>query len=225
MMDIEVDVRDDDGEEIKEDDDELLVGKEATLYRAISARINFLSADRADLQFCSKEASLKMSSPSRSDWLKLKRIGRYLIHRGQVAHVYRWQSPSPTITVFVDSNWAGCLRTRTSTTGMAILHGAHLFRSISRARSNIALSSAEAELYAMVHGGSEGLGARAMGLDFGLDLKPNRQVDASAAIRITQRKGLGKVRHLDTQSLWIQDALRERRSSSTGCRGLRTQAT
>ena len=26
-----------------------------------------------------------------------------------------------------------------------------------------------------------------------------------------QRKGLGKVRHLDTQSLWIQDALREKR--------------
>ena len=36
-------------------------------------------------------------------------------------------------------------------------------------------------------------------------------VDASAAIGIAQRKGLGKVRHLDVQSLWIQDALRTRR--------------
>lgn len=65
----------------------------------------------------------------------------------------------------------------------------------------------------MVHGGSEGLGARAMGLDFGLDLQPHLRVDASAAIGIAQRTGLGKVRHLDTQSLWIQDALRERRLS------------
>ena len=44
-----------------------------------------------------------------------------------------------------------------------------------------------------------------------MDLKPYLHVDASAAIGIAQRKGLGKIRHLDTQSLWIQDALRERR--------------
>ena len=50
-----------------------------------------------------------------------------------------------------------------------------------------------------------------MGIYFGLDLQPHLQVDASAAIGIARRKGLGKVRHLDTQSLWIQDALRERR--------------
>ena len=36
-------------------------------------------------------------------------------------------------------------------------------------------------------------------------------VDASAAIGICQRKGLGTVRHLDTQWLWIQDALRQKR--------------
>ena len=36
-------------------------------------------------------------------------------------------------------------------------------------------------------------------------------VDASAAIGIAQRKGLGKIRHLHTQSLWVQDAVREKR--------------
>ena len=63
----------------------------------------------------------------------------------------------------------------------------------------------------MVTGASEGLGARAMAADFGLEASPHSVVDASAAIGIAQRKGLGKIRHLDTQSLWIQDALRERR--------------
>ena len=84
------------------------------------------------------------------------------------------------------------------------MHGGHLIRTISRTQANIALSSAEAELYAMVHAGSEGLGARAMGLDFGMSLMPHLHVDASAAIGIAQRKGLGKVRHLDTRLLWIQ---------------------
>ena len=52
-----------------------------------------------------------------------------------------------------------------------------------------------------------------MGEDFGLSLKPRMMVDASAAIGIAQRKGLYKIRHLDTQQLWIQDALHERRVS------------
>ena len=45
----------------------------------------------------------------------------------------------------------------------------------------------------------------------GREAEAHLQVDASAAIGIAQRKGLGKVRHLDCQSLWIQDAVRERR--------------
>ena len=65
----------------------------------------------------------------------------------------------------------------------------------------------------MVRGASEGLGIKPMGSDFGMKLKPHLMVDASAAIWIAQRKGLGNVRHLDCQRLWIQDALRGRRLS------------
>ena len=36
-------------------------------------------------------------------------------------------------------------------------------------------------------------------------MKPSLYVDASAEISIAQRKGLGKVRHLDTTDLWIQE--------------------
>ena len=35
--------------------------------------------------------------------------------------------------------------------------------------------------------------------------------DATAAIGIARRKGLGKIRHLDTTDLWIQDQVRSRR--------------
>ena len=40
-------------------------------------------------------------------------------------------------------------------------------------------------------------------------VKPWIHVDTSAAIGIAQRKGLGRVRHLSTQSLSIQDAVRD----------------
>ena len=125
--------------------------------------------------------------------------------------MFAWQDKPNEITVFADANWAGCKETRKSTSGACYLHGGHLLKTQARTQSNIALSSAESELYALVSAASEGLGMRSMAKDFGLSLEPCLQVDASAAIGITQRKGLGKVRHLDTQALWIQDAVRQRR--------------
>ena len=84
-------------------------------------------------------------------------------------------------------------------------------KSYSRTQSNIALSSGEAELYATVTAASEGLGLTAMAADFGMQIRANIHVDATAANGIAERKGLGKVRYLDTQSLWIQDAVRNKR--------------
>ena len=91
------------------------------------------------------------------------------------------------------------------------MHGKHLLKTYARTQNTIALSSAEAELYATVQGASEGLGFAAMAKDFGKVMVPWLYVDASAAIGIAQRKGLGKIRHLDTQSLWVQDAVRTKR--------------
>ena len=91
------------------------------------------------------------------------------------------------------------------------MHGKHLLKTYSRAQSAIALSSAEAELCATVQGASEGLGMAAMALDVGKVMVLWMYVDASAAIGVAQRKGLGKIRHLHTQSLWVQDAVRDKR--------------
>ena len=52
-----------------------------------------------------------------------------------------------------------------------------------------------------------------MARDYGKQMTAHMQVDATAAIGIAGRKGLGKVMHLDTQALWIQDAVRRRRIS------------
>ena len=52
---------------------------------------------------------------------------------------------------------------------------------------------------------------KTMMLYFGSEMTPYLHVGAFVAIGIAQRKGLGRVRHLDTQALWIQDAVREKR--------------
>jgi hypothetical protein len=198
---------------VGEDDEEetAMQPKDASLYRAIVARTNFLAQDRSELQFASKECSRRMSSPRECDWEPIKRIGRYLVGRPRSVVRFPWQDAPAAITVYADSNWAGCKETRKSTSGACFMHGSHLLKSYAKTQSNIALSSAEAELYAFVSAASDAIGLRSMARDFGLDLTPHLFVDATAAIGIAQRKGLGKVRHLDTQALWIQDAVRQRR--------------
>ena len=70
-----------------------------------------------------------------------------------------------------------------------------------------------------------GAGHGAMALDFGQVMVPWMYVDASAAIGIAQRKGLGRIRHLHTQSLWEQDAAREKRVFLDKVPGLTTPPT
>ena len=194
------------------DEDEIEMNpQDASLYRAITARINFLAQDRSDLQFASKECSRRMAAPRIKDWLLVKRVGRYLAGRPRAVSTFKWQDPTNMITAYADSNWAGCRDTRKSTSGACFMIGSHLIKSYSRTQSNIALSSAEAELYSFVTAASEAMGLKSMLRDFGVQSEANLQVDASVAIGIAQRNGLGKVRHLDCQSLWIQDAVRQRR--------------
>ena len=55
-----------------------LVGAEATRFRAVAARANYLAADRPDVQYAVKEICRKMAVPVEGDWHKLVRLGRYL---------------------------------------------------------------------------------------------------------------------------------------------------
>ena len=92
--------------------------------------------------------------------------------------------------------------------------GKHIIKSWSTTQSIIALSSGEAEYYAMVKTGSQLLGLRALIGDMGIDLhnsgiKCKIITDASAAKSISQRIGLGKVRHIEVNTLWLQDKVRE----------------
>ncbi len=88
------------------------------------------------------------------------------------------------------------------------MHGQHCIKSWSSTQATVALSSAEAELYALVKGASQTLGIIAMGADFGMTLDGRVHTDASAALGIVNRQGLGKLRHISAQYLWIQDKVR-----------------
>ena len=72
------------------------------------------------------------------------------------------------------------------------------------------MSSGEAELVSVVRGACEGLGVRSLEEDLGCRPRIAILTDASAAVGMTHRSGVGRVRHLDTRLLWVQDKVREK---------------
>ena len=79
--------------------------RDATAYRAVTARLNFLSLDRPDLQFSCEEASRRMARPCNGDWGPLKRIARYILGKPRIVHMFSWQEFPAHMNVYVDSNW------------------------------------------------------------------------------------------------------------------------
>ena len=93
--------------------------------------------------------------------------------------------------------------------------GRHLLKSWSKQQRVVALSSAEAETYALVTASCETLGLQSCAADLGIYVKSDLYTDASAALGIVQRAGLGKVRHIRTQALWLQECRKEERIKFT----------
>lgn len=80
----------------------------------------------------------------------------------------------------------------------------------SKTVKTLCLSTGESELAAVVRGGAEGIGMRSVLEDLGYSVGVSLESDATAAIGMTQRLGLGSVRHLSTADLWIQQRVRRR---------------
>ena len=192
-------------------DDEPLSSVEATLYRRGAARINYMSQDRSDLSFAGKEISRGMAKPCAGDMRRFKRALRYLAGSRRVVNLFAWQSPCERIDVYTDSDWAGCSKTRRSTSGGFMMRGTHLLAHWSSQQSTVALSVAEAELNASVKGCCEGLGVVHMLKEMEKNYALFISIDSSAAKGILQRSGCGKVKHLEARQLWMQEAVARKR--------------
>ena len=180
-----------------------------TKYRAISARINYLSQDRPDLKFPAKELSQGMSRPTTKDWAKMIRVSRYILGRKRAVCTFKPQQ-SMNVHAYSDSDWAGDKKTRRSTSGGCVYVGGHLVKQWSSVQQVTALSSAEAELHAAVKAACEAIGMKDLIRDIGGDPTVSLSIDASATLSMIAREGLGKAKHIGTQWMWMQEAARNK---------------
>ena len=189
----------------------VLSSDDATTYRALSARANLLAQDRPDVGYGTKELCREFSVPNRNSQQRLKRVGRYLVGKPRLVYKYLWGngvSDSDCFDVYVDTDFAGCKESRRSTCGGVAMLDGRCVKPWRKTQSTIALSSGEAELHGIAAGISHGLGLQSLARDLGFTTGIRVHTDATAALGICRRRGLGKIRHLDTTDLWCQEKVR-----------------
>jgi hypothetical protein len=186
---------------------------EATRYRRGVARVNYLAQDHPDLAVAASLLSRSMAKPMVGDEVRLKRTLRYLKSHPTCRLEYKWQEAPTAITLLTDSDWAGDVQTRRSTSGVVIQMGRHLLQFSSKLQKTVALSSGEAELNALVSGLTEALGIGSLCTDWHSAVPVQCFCDSSAARGIAHRTGVGKMKHLQVRQLWVQEQVRLHRAT------------
>ena len=158
-----------------------------------------------------KELARALQQPTSSDQQKLKHLLRYVkgtTHYKQIIRpTVKLTQTTYDLNVYVDSDWAGCVETRKSTTGFSITFLGATVSYGSRTQATIALSSAEAELYAINTGATEALHFQNLLTDLLNTNKANIKIhtDSSSGKRIATRIGTGKkTKHVELKHLFIQ---------------------
>ena len=139
---------------------EKLTSAESTLYRSLVMKLAYVAQDRVDIAEAVMCLKRHMKEPRSGHMQELKRLGRYLVKNRRCVLTYARQTSDATLQVHVDSDWAGDLLGRKSTTGVIVRRGTHLLRHMSRLQSLVAISSGEAEYYALIRGACTSLGVQ-----------------------------------------------------------------
>ena len=197
--------------------DEPLDSKDHSTYRRTVGKLMWLIGLRYDIFYAVKELSRSLTGPTQHDWAKLKHLLRYLKGTHDLVTHLRPAANfslggSLDLLAYTDSDWAGCVQTRKSTTGTVIQVLGCTLTALSRTQQTLALSSGEAELYAIGTSILESLHLKHFMLESGLIKHCNITVltDSSAAKSMATRFGATKrTRHIELRFLYLQHLIRD----------------
>ena len=138
----------------------------------------------------------------------MKKVARFLKSRELLVKTWEfpWQDEGHEVKVYSDSDWGGRRGSRKSTSGGCLMIGNHCIKTWSSTQGAVALSSAEAEFYAMIEAVIRGKGVVSIMTELGFNTNDKTALftDSSAAKSFVSRTGLGKMKHLEIRDLWLQ---------------------
>ena len=190
-------------------------------FRTAIGKLLWMSQLRDDIKYPVKELSRSLVNPQGVDFDNLIHLLKYVNQTRDYVYVMEPQIPTADsqgfipveIVSFSDSDWAGCQRSRRSTSGSLITLYSVNLSSTSRTQASVSHSSAEAELYAMTQASVDSLAIKHFIKELkseilSRDVKITLKTDSSAGKTMASRLGISKrSKHIELKHLWIQDIL------------------
>ena len=220
---------------VKEDKSKELGPEETKRFRSGLGSVLYLAQDRIDIQYASKCLASSMSKPTQQSLKCLKHLILYLAGTANRSTLLPYSTKgkrlitklngqedndeippeeSHVVEAYSDSDW-GSLKTpekarrKSTSSGIIVLNGIQVL-SFSRTQKATASSSCEAELYALSGTCSEAiLIGRLFEFLTGENVRTEIRCDSSSARQWSQRRGIGRLKHVDVRLCQLQDWVRE----------------
>jgi hypothetical protein len=179
--------------------------EEHRYYRTQVGRLLFYVVLRSDLQFAVTQLSKHVQAPTQGDLITLKRVAKYLLRTQGYVLRLRPRGRRLKVSGYSDSDWAGAADRRSTTGGVVLVAGACVL-SLCRTQATRALSSCEAELFALGSTCAESMFVVSFLTELGLtEEPPTIYSDSSSALALARKRGQGKLKHIEVRLLALQD--------------------
>ena len=193
----------------------VLCPQQASVFRSAVGVLLYMASDLVECQFTIRHLARCMASPTSRAFEVLRHLVIYLLGRSEYGLLlsleqYKYDERM-RLHAYSDSDWAGHHGSRKSaSSGCLVIDGILLYSS-SRTQGLIALSSAEAEVYAAVSTCCDAIYMmRCLEFVFEQSVGIQLLIDNSAARQILMRSGVGRVRHLSVKILWLQQQVEKK---------------
>ena len=154
-------------------DEEAKLIMQKTPYRQlVGCILHLANTTRPDIAFAAGYLSRFMSEPGISHWKAAKHVLRYLKGTRKLGIPYEWKEENTTLHGFSDSDFAGDVDKRKSTSGNCFLFGGGAVAWMSKKQGVVAQSSVEAEYIALSFAVREALWLRKLEVILGNTATP-----------------------------------------------------
>lgn len=178
-----------------------------TLFKQMVGSLMYITTTRPDIQFVVNLISRFMSSPTDRHLAAAKRVLCYL--QGTLDYgIWYKRRGDDSMSVYTDSDFAGDLDERKSTSGYVFLWNEGAVAWSSRKQDIVALSSTEAEYVAAAGCASQALWVREVLEEFGVHLEGSMTIkcDNTSTIKLSRNPVFhGRCKHIGVRFHFLRD--------------------
>ena len=186
----------------------ILSAKDQTKYRMGVGKLAWSLPCRPECSYPIKELARHLQAPSVHDMEHLVRVLKFIAGTQHWILHLKCSDEIGNPRTHVDSNWTSSFDGK-STSGIVVMWCEFLLLTVSKTQSTVAQSSCEAEILASNAGAVEGMFVVNLLEEIGISTVLELCTDSSSGLMTLCRRGPGRMRHLRTKELWLQEEIRQ----------------